>query len=180
MASLQEHFYYHNYHLAASNKDAMFIGKNYRITILSEVLIRFEFSQTGQFEDRPTELASFRAFTVPRFNKKEDERFLIITTKYFKLEYEKNKPFYGSKLAPDQNLKVTLNNTDKFWYFGAAEARNFKGTTYSLDNELGHAKYLNGLYSTDGFVSIDDSKSLLFNQDGSFGKRSDGRSRLCG
>lgn len=175
MASLQEHFYYPNYHLAASNKDAMFIGKNYRITILSEVLIRFEFSQSGQFEDRPTELASFRAFPAPRFNKKEDDRFLIVTTKYFKLEYEKNKPFYGSKLAPDQNLKVTLNNTDKFWYFGAAEARNFKGTTYSLDNELGHAKYLNGLYSTDGFVSIDDSKSLLFNQDGSFGKRSDAR-----
>lgn len=175
MASLREHFHLKNYNQSISSKEAIFKGKNYRITILSEVLIRLEFSPTGEFEDRPTELVSFRNFTVPRFSKKEDERFLTITTKYFKLEYEKDKPFYGTKLAPDQYLKVTLNNTDKFWYFNSPEARNFKGTTYSLDNELGHAKYQNGLYSTDGFVSIDDSKSLLFNQDGSFGKRSDKR-----
>ena len=32
-----------------------------------------------------------------------------------------------------------------------------------------------GLYSTDGFVSIDDSNSLIFNEDGTVGKRSDKR-----
>lgn len=175
MASLKEHFHLKNYNQSISSKEAIFKGKNFRITILSEILIRLEFSLSGQFEDRPTELVSFRNFTVPKFNKKEDDRFLTITTKYFKLEYEKDKPFSGTKLAPDQYLKVTLNNTDKFWYYNCPEARNFKGTTYSLDNELGHAKYQNGLYSTDGFVSIDDSNSLLFNQDGSFGKRNDKR-----
>ena len=132
MAGLKEHFAFNNYELAKSLNDTMFIGNNYRITILSEVLIRFEWNDNGDFEDRPTEFANFRSFLMPKFSVKEDERFLVITTKYFKLEYEKNKPFYGSKMNPYQFLRVSLNNTDKFWYFGAPEARNFKGTAFSL------------------------------------------------
>ncbi len=175
MASLKEHFAFKNYSNSISLDDAIVEGKKYRITILSDILIRFEWSNDGKFEDRPTEFAQFRRFSVPKYTKQEDKNFLIITTKYFKLEYQKEMPFYGTKLAPDQYLKVTLNNSDKFWYFGAAEARNFKGTAYSLDNADGIANYYNGLYSTDGFVSIDDSKSLIVNQDGSLGKRNDER-----
>ena len=175
MASLKEHFAIKNYEQAESYKEAICIGRYYRITVLSDVLLRLEYSPTGTFEDRPTELVEFRRFPVPKFFIKEDQNFLTITTKYFKLEYQKDKPFYGSKVSPDQNLKVVLNGTDKIWYFDAAEARNFRGTTYSLDNIEGNPTYQKGLYSTDGFVSIDDSQSLLFNQDGSLGRRSDKR-----
>lgn len=175
MAGLKEHFAINNYEQAESLKEAICIGKYYRITVLSDVLLRLEYSPTGTFEDRPTELVTFRHFSVPKFFIKEDQNFLTITTKYFKLEYQKDKPFYGSKVTPDQYLKVTLNNTDKVWYFGAAEARNFKGTSYSLDNVDGNPVYHKGLYSTDGFVSIDDSQTLLYNRDGSLGRRSDKR-----
>lgn len=175
MAGLKEHFAINNYEQAESLKEAICIGKYYRITVLSDVLLRLEYSPTGTFEDRPTELVTFRHFSVPKFFIKEDQNFLTITTKYFKLEYQKDKPFYGSKVTPDQYLKVTLNNTDKVWYFGAAEARNFKGTSYSLDNVDGNPAYHKGLYSTDGFVSIDDSQTLLYNKDGSLGRRSDKR-----
>ena len=40
---------------------------------------------------------------------------------------------------------------------------------------IGQAKLTKGLYSTDGFVSINDSDSLIFNEDGSLGKRTDKR-----
>jgi len=175
MASLKEHFHVLDYSAAESLGEAMIVGKKFRITILSDILIRLEYSSTGTFENRPTELIQFRRFNVPRYTKQEDNNFLVLTTKYFKLEYQKEQPFTGTKLAPDANLKITLNNTDKIWYYGAAEARNFKGTAYSLDNSEGDANYQNGLYSTDGFVSIDDSKSLIINKDGSLGKRSDER-----
>ena len=175
MASLKEHFNMENYMEAESLADAIVQGKKYRFTILSDVLIRLEYSETGTFENRPTELAIFRRFSVPRYTKKEDNNFLTISTKYFKLEYQKEQPFYGTKLAPDSNLKISLNDSDKIWYFGAAEARNFKGTSYSLDDKDGNAEYENGLYSTDGFTSIDDSKTLIINPDGSMGKRSDNR-----
>ena len=175
MAELKEHFHINNYEEAISLPDAIISGKKYRFTILSDILIRIEYSEKGIFEDRPTEQIQFRRFSVPRYTKQEDGNFLVISTKYFKLEYQKEMPFIGNKLSPDSNLKISLNESDKFWYYGAAEARNFKGTAYSLDNADGTADYQNGLYSTDGFVSIDDSKNLILNNDGSLGKRSDER-----
>ena len=30
-------------------------GKNYRISVLTEALVRFEYSEDGTFEDRPTQ-----------------------------------------------------------------------------------------------------------------------------
>ena len=175
MASLDERFSIPNYDKSTSLSDAIIQGKRYRITLLSDVLVRLEYSENGEFENRPTEQVIFRAFNVPRYTKQEDKNFLILTTKYFKLEYQKEMPFIGSKISPDQYLKINLNNSDKFWYFNAAEARNFKGTAYSLDNVDGEVNYKQGLYSTDGFVSIDDSKSLILNKDGSYSKRNDNR-----
>ena len=175
MASLKSHFKIDNYDGAKSHSDAIITGNKYRITILSDILIRLEYSETGTFEDRPTELIKFRNFDVSKFMKKEDATHLVITTSYFKLEYQKEKPFFGSKVSPEQFLKINLSNSDKFWYFNHPEARNFKGTGYSLDNSDGNPNYSKGLYSTDGFVSIDDTESLIFNKDGSLGKRSDSR-----
>lgn len=164
-----------NYNVAISKNDAIYKGIKYRITVLSEILIRLEYSESGTFEDRPTELARFRDFDVPRVIVTDDERKLTLKTSYFELTYDKEKPFIGPRLSPEANLKVTLLGTDKMWYFTQAEARNFKGTTTSLDDKMSIPKLEKGLYSTDGFVSIDDSNSLIFNQDGSVGKRSDTR-----
>lgn len=119
---------------AMSNSQAVFSGNNYRITILTERLIRLEFNLDGSFCNTPTLLVQNRAFPVPAFKVEQDERYLVITTKYFMLQYMKNKPFLGPKYAPDTNLKVVLNNTDKVWYYGHPEARNYKTTGVSLDN----------------------------------------------
>ncbi len=164
-----------DYTFATSKETAIYKGLKYRITVLSEILIRLEYSESGTFEDRPTEFARFRDFDVPRVIATEDEKTLNLKTDYFELIYDKEKPFIGPKLSPDQNLKVKLIGTDKAWFFTQAEARNFKSTTVSLDNAVSMPKLSKGLYSTDGFVSIDDSQSLIFNQDGSVGKRSDER-----
>lgn len=164
-----------NYNNALSKNEAVFRGKKYRITILSELLVRLEYSESGSFEDRPTELAKFRNFDVPKFEIQNDDRYLTIKTSYFTLTYEKEKPMVGNKFSPDKYLKVSLNDTDRLWYFTQVEARNFKSTASSIDESLEMPKLEKGLYSTDGFVSIDDSKSLIFNADGSVGKRSDER-----
>lgn len=164
MANLDSQFKI-NYNNAISKVEATFKGSNYRITILTERLIRFEYDANGVFFDHPTELARFRDFPVPEFKVEEDDKNLIIQTKYFVLQYMKNKPFIGPKYAPDQFLKVGLMNSDKIWYFGHAEARNFGGTKISLDSGI-KGPLQRGLYSTDGFASIDDSNSLIFMEDG--------------
>ncbi len=139
----------------------VFQGKKYRITILSEVLIRFEYNEDGKFNDEPTVFAINRNFTSPNIVVKEDNKFINVTSKYFLLEYTKGKPFFASKVMPDTNLRVTLVGSEKMWYFGHPEVRNFRGTTYSLDGSLGKTGLKKGLYSADGFVSFDDSKNFV-------------------
>ena len=140
-------------------------GKKFRITILSEILVRLEYSENGIFLDEPTEFARNRNFNLPKFNVQQDEKYLVIETNYYKLEYIKEKSFAGTKFVPEQNLKVLLKNTDKYWYYNHVEARNFKTIGICLDNVNNIDLTNKGLYSTDGFVSIDDSKSLILKDD---------------
>lgn len=164
-----------NMNMAYSNRKAVFQGKTYRITVLSERLVRLEYSKDGVFLDAPTLFAKNRDFPVPIFKVEQDEKFLVITTKYFMLQYMKEKPFEGPKFAPDSYLKVRLLNSDKMWYYLHPEARNFKGDAVSLDEFKGHVKLNNGLYSTDGFATIDDSKTLSLNEKGLVIKETDER-----
>ena len=164
-----------NYQSAAGNPAYIFKGEKYRITVLTDRLVRFEYSETGSFEDRPTEFAKNRKFGAPVIEKSEDEKTLVLRTKYFQIKYVKENNYVGTKLAPDENLLVSVRDTDKVWYFEHAEARNYRGTKPSLDHARGLSDLSKGLYSTDGFVSFDDSNTLIFNEDGSVGKRNDDR-----
>ena len=47
-------------------------GKKFRITILSEILVRLEYSENGIFLDEPTEFARNRNFNLPKFNVQQD------------------------------------------------------------------------------------------------------------
>lgn len=165
MANLEEHFKY-NEALGKMNEKAIFKGNHYRITVLTERLLRLEYSEEGFFYDGLTETVINRNFPLCEFKVNEDAKFLEITTRYFKLQYQKEKPFIGPKFAPDANLKVTLVNTDKLWYFNHPEARNFRGSSFGFDASGTKAKMGRGLYSTDGFASIDDSKTMLFDNEG--------------
>ena len=161
MASFGKHFQVEQ-NMGKSQVAAVKQGSYYRITVLTDRLVRLEYSKTGTFNDRLTDLVKNRNFEVPKFKLEEDDKYVVITTKYFSLQYLKEKPFKGPSFAPDANLKVKLLNTDKLWYYDHPEARNFLASAFSLDNFSGTNNKLNkGLYSTDGFVSIDDSNSLI-------------------
>ncbi len=154
--------------LFKSKTPASFVyrGKNYRISILSDTLIRLEYSETGSFNDYPTFFAQNRSFGKPKVEVVEDESILIIRNDNFVLEYKKGKHFLGSTLMPEANLKVTITNTEKVWYFRHPEARNFRGTAYSLDDMNGSVNLEKGLFSLDGFTSIDDAKTPILDQNG--------------
>ena len=151
---------------AIANPAAVYKGKNYRITVLTERLVRIEYSKDGIFEDRPTELVLYRNFEVPKVTVEQDERFIEITSKYFRLTYLKE-----GKITSTRNLKIYLQSTDKIWYFNHSEVSNYGATLMSLDDYNKKTEFSKGLYSTDGFVSIDDSKSMIINSDGTMSKR---------
>ena len=151
-----------------SVKENVITGKKYRITILTDRLVRLEYSSNGIFEDRTTNRVIYRKFPKVDYQISQTDLLLQITTSYFTLDYVKEKPFSSSKLAMGGNLKITLNGTDKVWYYGHPEARNFGGIPYSLDNFSGSLRLEKGLYSTDGFACIDDSDSLVLDDKGNF------------
>lgn len=161
----------YDYLKAKSTPDSIISGPKYRFTILTEALIRMEYSEEGIFEDRPTLLASNRLFPKPEFKFKEDTLKLVIETKYFKLTYRKNKPFKGSSLLPDVNLKVELPGTTRIWHYNHPEVRNFGTPGKQLTDENGKINFVKGLYSTDGFACIDDSKTNIILESGDIEKR---------
>ena len=138
-------------------------GTHYRFTVLTPRVIRLEYSPTGVFTDAPTELIWYRDLPNTKFKTNENGNALEIITDYFKLTYIKEQPFAGNKVNPSANLKVELLNTDRSWYFGHPEVRNFGLPKTTLDDANIKQK---GLYSADGIASIDDSQSRIFNEDG--------------
>lgn len=156
---------------AVPKGQAIIVGNTYRITILTERLVRLEYSPSGTFYDAPSQFAIFRNFDVPVYETRQDDKFIVIKTKYFELEYQKEKPFYSGKVVPMNNLKVTLLGADKVWYYQHPEVRNYKGVFTSFDGNKANNVLQKGLYSLDGFVSFDDSSSLLFSEDGTLYER---------
>lgn len=138
-------------------------GDKYRITILTERLFRFEYNEAGVFEDSLTEFVWNRNFGPVKYTKNEDNSFVEITTSYFKLKYSKNK-------KPKSNtLRVELLNSENVWYPNHVEAKNYPASVLvTTDNKVKNVKTL---YSLDGFVSIDDSKTPLFNVNGTITER---------
>lgn len=165
MYQLGEQFKF-DYSLSKAKPENIIQGKSYRFTVLSERLIRLEFNKEGLFEDRPTELVWYRNMESVSFTKKETKKVLEITTSYFHLRYIKEKPFSGGKLNPMRNLRIELLNSDRIWYYGHPEVRNYGAPGVSLDDYQGKLKMKKGLFSVDGFATIDDSKGKIMSESG--------------
>ena len=146
--------------------DVVFEGSKYRITMLTERLIRLEYSEIGKFNDDATQLVVNRIFEKPKFEVKQDNLFIEIKTDYFSLTYAKNSPFKGTSMNTMKNLRIQVNGTESIWYYGHPEVRNYYGCNSTLE-DFNKKDFANrGLYSIEGFVSMDDSDSLRFDYDG--------------
>ena len=84
-----------NYQNAKSKPEVTFQGEKYRITVLTERLVRLEYNQNGTFFDDLTEQVINRNFDIPKFTVHQDDKYLEITTSYFRLRYQKEKTFDG-------------------------------------------------------------------------------------
>lgn len=146
-------------------------GKKYRISILTDRLVRIEYNNSGEFVDDASERVVFRKFPKVNFSVDNTETLLQIKTAMFTLNYVKEKPIVKNKMASSSNLQIILNNTDRVWYYGNNEIRNFGGLNYSLDDFKGNLKQDKGFYSTDGFAVIDDSDTDLIDLYGKYKKR---------
>ncbi len=158
MASLSAYFIKNNRDLIPEQKNII-TGDKYRFSILSPRLIRIEYNKDNKFENRATSLVVKRNFGSTNFTIEQTELSLTITTEYFTLTYVKGTP------VNSKNLKVKVNGTDREWYPSHKEIRNLGSINYSLDYLENNLKLDKGLYSFDGFATLDDSTNLVLEND---------------
>ena len=123
---MQFHF---NMEQAKANPACVVKGNKYRFTVLTERLIRIEYSNSGMFVDTPTQLVLCRNFKLPKFEVNQDSKYLEISTKYFRLAYTKESPITES------SLRVTLNDTENVWYYHHPEVKTYDATLLSFEGK---------------------------------------------
>ncbi|EXJ61399.1 uncharacterized protein A1O5_11714 [Cladophialophora psammophila CBS 110553] len=158
---------YHFESKPVAHPDAVVAGPHYRFTILTDRLIRYEWSYDGKFEDRASTFAINREFPVPKFQVVDRAEELEIINEHFHLSYDK-KRFSASGLLCSFSAKVTLWGAQ--WRFGAQPSHgrreNLGGTARTLDEVDGRCDMGNGVLSRFGYAALDDSKSMLFDGQG--------------
>lgn len=143
---------------------ATVIGPNYRFTILSDIVLRYEWSHDGVFEDRASTFAINRKFAPSEFKATQTADQLTINTPSFRLTYDKRR-FSPNGLHVDFVQKGIVWGSD--WrYGGPPDKKNLGGTARTLDEADGRIDMGSGILSRSGYADLDDSQSMLFDGQG--------------
>ena len=143
------------------NNDAVIQLAEVRFSILTSRIIRLEYNPQGNFENLPSQTFWYRQQPTPEFNALVNEKEVKIETDHLLLQYEIN----GNGFTPE-NLSIQIKNISSVWHYGDKDNLNLQGTTRTLDRASGRVSLEPGLLSRSGWSVIDDSESLVFNQDG--------------
>lgn len=138
----------------------MVSGEKYRFTVLTPSLIRMEYSEQGIFEDRASQSVFFRNFPENKFSKEYREGSVRIETESLILTYQENEVFSADTL----NIKLKIEPAS-VWNFGDC-FEDLSGTTKTLDAVNGKTALERGVCSRNGFSVMDDSETMLLNEDG--------------
>ncbi|KXX80042.1 Alpha-xylosidase [Madurella mycetomatis] len=129
-------------------------GKGYyRFSILTDRLLRFEWSGDGGFEDRVSTFALFRWFDVPNYRVFEEKGNLYIITDHFHLSYDKREFSSGG---------FTVKVANDVWKYDGKSYGDLGGTARTLDGAYGRVDLEPGILSRKAYAVLDDSKSMLF------------------
>ena len=140
----------------------MVTGEKYRITMLTEGLVRLEYCEDGLFEDRATQMVFYRNFPETKYRLIRNEDGIEIHTSRLHLVYNE-KEFSGHGLRIQ--LKGNISAYHSIWHYGE-EIHDLKGTARTLDEADGSVELGSGVVSWFGYSVIDDSKSQVLMPDG--------------
>ncbi len=148
-------------------QENMVQGKQYRISMLTEGLIRLEYSEDGIFEDRATQFAFFRDFPKTDFRVVRTEDGIEIHTSRIHLVYNERE-FSSSGLSIQ--IKGNISAYFGSWRYGEENHPCFlpklRGTARTLDEADGEIPLEDGIVDATGYAILDDSKSQILLEDG--------------
>ncbi|MDE7313517.1 MAG: glycoside hydrolase family 31 protein [Eubacterium sp.] len=137
-------------------------GEKYRITMLTEGLVRLEYSEDGVFEDRATQMVFHRDFPKASYKVLETENGIRILTSRIQLQYNQEQ-FTSHGLS----IQVVGNYSayHSIWHFGEP-VYGLGGTARTLDEADGAVSLDHGVASRFGYSVVDDSRSQVLLEDG--------------
>ncbi len=142
-----------------AHPDSVVVRGSARFTVLTERLLRVEWSPTGEF----TNFATFafpnrRREHPPTFAVRDDGTWLWIETGSLTLTYR-----LGSGAFTSENLAISfqLGAETRTWRPGQPDLGNLGGTRRTLDLTGGDAPLEPGLVSRDGWAVVDDSSGVV-------------------
>ena len=141
-------------------KENCVTGEKYRFTVLTPFLIRAEYSENGQFEDRASQTVFFRDFAKNNFEKRLNNGVLEIETEALVLTYKENAEFKNDTLK----FKLKISPATEYCY--GDDFETLGGTARTLDTMNGRIHVGDGICSQNGFSVIDDSNAMLLNEQG--------------
>ncbi len=145
-----------------AHPEAVLTGDRWRITVLTDGLVRLEWAEDGRFEDRASTFALHRDLPVPDFAVAETDAVVQVTTDRFVLTYDRG-PFTPSGLS--LQVRGNVSTYHSVWRFGEP-VDDLRGTGRTLDNVDGRMPLEPGVVSRWGFAEVDDSRSFLLEDDG--------------
>ena len=140
----------------------MVTGDKYRITMLTEALVRLEYSEDGQFEDRATQMVFCRDFPKTEYRVVHTDDGIEIHTSRLHLIYNEE-DFTPNGLSIQ--VKGNLTAYHSIWRFGD-EPTDLGGTARTLDEADGAIPLDHGVVSINGFSVLDDSRSQVILDNG--------------
>lgn len=162
----------------AGERNIAYSDNEVRFTVITPGTVRLEYAPDGKFVDNKSLMAVNREYEKTDYTVKVGS-WVEITTPELRLRYKK-----GSGAFTDKNLVITSASKKKgtfqfAWKPGMKQQANLKGTFRTLDNLDGDIRagdtqegkkgskmeLEDGVISRDGWTLIDDSQSLLFDDD---------------
>ena len=132
-----------------------------RFSILTSQLIRIEYDPDERFEDRPTQVFWNRELPTPAFTQEREGQKLILQTGALRLEYTPSERGFNFF-----NLQIQILDTGTTWRYDMENKSNLGGTVRTLDEVNGPIELKPGLISRSGWSLVDDSHSLVFDENG--------------
>src|SRR5664279_229370 len=157
-----------------ADPSAIVQGETFRITALTDGLLRLEYARDGRFEDRASAFAVVRDLPVPRYRVIDGPHHLEILTDRMHLVYDR-RPFSTSGLSIQ--IRGNISSYRSIWRYGEIPD-DLGGTARTLDNADGAVPLEPGVASRWGFALLDDSRTLVFGDDGWVAPRDGSRTDL--
>ncbi len=149
--------------------------EDYRLTVITDRILRVEFDREDLFTDAPTQFALERGFGAPSFTLEENDGELTIRTAAAEFLFDK------------ESGEVCLVRDGEYFYPSART--NLGGTARTLDNTNGRLRswkrrerrdtlfrksFGTGIFSSNGIALVRDGGSALIREDGEIEPRRPG------